>query len=151
MQKKYKSLQRDFEERKIIESSIYLAETQYNETSEMPLATKILIEKLFAVSAFEPMNEAFLGSVLVSIRKTFSRSSHDTDSLCFWFSYSVSLFKQLKEEVGEQMMSFDDKIILTCPVDENVGNLIWICQMMICFRFDETWPEIFLSAWGSYF
>jgi hypothetical protein len=124
VQKKYKSLQRDFEERKIIEASIYLADTNYNDTQEMPVATKILIEKLFAVSAFDPVNEPFLGSVLVSIRKTFLRSAQDTDSLCFWFSYSVSLFKQLKEEVGEQMMSFDDRVILTCSVSESVGKMM---------------------------
>ena len=61
--------------------------------------------------------------MILSIRKTFSRSQNDKSSLTYWFQYTNSLFKLLKDEVGSQIMSFDDKSILTSPLPDNVDAM----------------------------
>eukprot|EP01119_Soliformovum_irregulare_P009736 TRINITY_DN233_c1_g1_i3.p1 TRINITY_DN233_c1_g1~~TRINITY_DN233_c1_g1_i3.p1 ORF type:complete len:1129 (-),score=594.88 TRINITY_DN233_c1_g1_i3:46-3432(-) len=121
LKKKEKILQKELLELKLIENNIYNVETEFDDSQGVPTAVLSIKSALMTWSAFDPVNEDVLSSIITALRKTFMRSAYDSEMLAFWLSYVITLFNQLKTEVPNS--EFDDSEFQDENLAESSENL----------------------------
>lgn len=98
LKKKISLLQRENQELKLIQSSIF-GELGYEEGTNRPTGVAPLVESLNSWNVFDPFNSELLSTILEAIRKSFTRSSFDNEILTYWLSFILHLYQLLKPSV----------------------------------------------------
>eukprot|EP01117_Protostelium_nocturnum_P020416 TRINITY_DN916_c0_g1_i1.p1 TRINITY_DN916_c0_g1~~TRINITY_DN916_c0_g1_i1.p1 ORF type:complete len:1118 (+),score=422.97 TRINITY_DN916_c0_g1_i1:178-3531(+) len=128
LKKKIASLQKENQEKSLVENGIYAADVEYED--EIPVGVKHLVDGMLESNAFEPFNEDLASSILNAIKKSFARSAYDSETLTYWLSFSIHLFKRVKSELPNDV-SIDERALSKQDMIEDLDDYDSVTKFLL--------------------
>ncbi|PRP81448.1 hypothetical protein PROFUN_10978 [Planoprotostelium fungivorum] len=113
------SLQKQIREKDMLEVGVYASEVEYED--EAPKGVRFVVDSMLEWNSLTPIDEDLTSALLNAIKKSFARSAYDSETLTYWLSYTIHLYKTLRTELPD--LDLDTQILSDKKLEEDEADL----------------------------